>query len=323
MAKRITVDPITRIEGHLRIDVEVDNGHVTKAWASGQMWRGIEKILVGRDPREAWSYTQRFCGVCTTVHAITSVRAVENALQLEIPVNAQLIRNIIQTAHAIQDHIVHFYHLSALDWVDVTSALKANPVTTAKLAESLSDWSLNGPHEMKAVQERLKTFVGSGQLGPFASGFWGHPAMKLPPDVNLMAVAHYMQALDVQNFANKIVAILGGKSPHIQNVAVGGVSNSVSHDAPSALNIERLMLVKGFIDKLSHFVKSAYLTDVPAVGAFYLDWTKYGGGINNYLSVPDCPQDSKGTVFDLPGGYISGGDLKSLKPITTFNVSIF
>ena len=323
MAKRITVDPITRIEGHLRIDVEVDNGHVTKAWSSGQMWRGIEKILVGRDPREAWSYTQRFCGVCTTVHAITSVRAVENALQLEIPVNAQLIRNIIQTAHAIQDHIVHFYHLSALDWVDVTSALKANPVTTAKLAESLSDWSLNGAHEMKAVQERLKTFVGSGQLGPFASGFWGHPAMKLPPDVNLMAVAHYMQALDVQNFANKIVAILGGKTPHIQNVAVGGVSNSISHDAPSVLNIERLMLIKGFIDKLSHFVKSAYLTDVPAVGAFYLDWTKYGGGINNYLSVPDCPQDSKGTVFDLPGGYISGGDLKSLKPITTFNDAYF
>jgi hydrogenase large subunit len=323
VAKRITVDPITRIEGHLRIDVEVDNGHVTKAWSSGQMWRGIEKILVGRDPREAWSYTQRFCGVCTTVHAITSVRAVENALQLEIPVNAQLIRNIIQTAHAIQDHIVHFYHLSALDWVDVTSALKANPATTAKLAESLSDWSLNGAHEMKAVQERLKTFVGSGQLGPFASGFWGHPAMKLPPDVNLMAVAHYMQALDVQNSANKIVAILGGKSPHIQNVAVGGVSNSISHDAPSVLNIERLMLVKGFIDKLAHFVKSAYLTDVPAVGAFYLDWTKYGGGINNYLSVPDCPQDSKGTVFDLPGGYISGGDLKSLKPITTFNDAYF
>ena len=142
MAKRITVDPITRIEGHLRIDVEVDNGKV------------IEKILVGRDPREAWSYTQRFCGVCTTVHAITSVRAVENALQMEIPVNAQLIRNIIQTAHAIQDHIVHFYHLSAVDWVDVTSALKADPVTTAKLAESLSDWPLNGPHEMKAVQER-------------------------------------------------------------------------------------------------------------------------------------------------------------------------
>ncbi|MEW8153761.1 MAG: nickel-dependent hydrogenase large subunit [Candidatus Thiodiazotropha endolucinida] len=323
MTTRITVDPITRIEGHLRIDVEVDDGKVSKAWSSGQMWRGIEKILVGRDPREAWTYTQRFCGVCTTVHAITSVRAVENALDLEVPVNAQLVRNIIQTAHAIQDHIVHFYHLSAVDWVDVVSALDADPVATAKLAESLSDWPLNGPHEMKAVQERLKTFVGSGQLGPFASGYWGHPAMKLPPEVNLMAVAHYLQALDVQNYANKVVAILGGKSPHIQNVAVGGVSNSIGHDAPSVLNIERLMLIKGFIDKLDHFVKSTYLVDVPAVGAFYLDWAGIGGGVNNYLTVPDCPQDTKGTVFDLPGGYIENGDINSLKPITTFGDAYF
>lgn len=324
MTTRITVDPITRIEGHLRIDVEVgDDGLVTKAWSSGQMWRGIEKILVGMDPREAWTYTQRFCGVCTTVHAITSVRAVENALQLEVPVNAQLIRNIIQTAHAIQDHLVHFYHLSAVDWVDVVSALDADPVATSKLAESLSGWSLNGPHEMKAVQERLKTFVGSGQLGPFASGFWGHPAMKLPPEVNLMAVAHYLQALEVQNYANKIVAILGGKSPHIQNVAVGGVSNSIGHDAPSVLNIERLMLIKNFIDKLEPFIKTAYLTDVPAVGAFYLDWAGYGGGVMNYLSVPDCPQDSKGTRFDLVGGYIENGDLSSLKKITNFNDAYF
>ncbi len=323
MTTRITVDPITRIEGHLRIDVEVDDGKVSKAWSSGQMWRGIEKILVGRDPREAWTYTQRFCGVCTTVHAITSVRAVENALQLEVPVNAQLVRNIIQAAHAIQDHIVHFYHLSAVDWVDVVSALDADPVATAKLAESLSDWHLNGPHEMKAVQERLKTFVGSGQLGPFASGYWGHPGMKLPPEVNLLAVAHYMQALDVQNHANKIVAILGGKSPHIQNVAVGGVSNSISHEAPSVLNIERLMLIKGFVDKLEHFVKSTYMTDVPAIGAFYLDWAGIGGGVNNYLTVPDCPQDTKGTVFDLPGGYIENADLGSLKPITTFDDPYF
>ncbi len=323
MTTRITVDPITRIEGHLRIDVEVDDGKVSKAWSSGQMWRGIEKILVGRDPREAWTYTQRFCGVCTTVHAIVSVRAVENALGLEVPVNAQLVRNIIQTAHAIQDHIVHFYHLSAVDWVDVVSALDADPVAASKLAESLSDWHLNGPHEMKAVQDRLKTFVGSGQLGPFASGYWGHPAMKLPPEVNLLAVAHYMQALDVQNFANKIVAILGGKSPHIQNVAVGGVSNSISHDAPSVLNIERLMLIKNYIDKLDHFIKSTYMSDVPAIGAFYLDWAGVGGGVNNYLTVPDCPQDSKGTVFDLPGGYIDNADLSTMKPINTFDDAYF
>lgn len=323
MTTRITVDPITRIEGHLRIDVEVDKGKVNKAWSSGQMWRGIETILIGRDPREAWTYTQRFCGVCTTVHAIVSVRAVENALNLEVPLNAQLIRNIIQTGHAIQDHIVHFYHLSAVDWVDVVSALDADPVATAKLAESLSDWPLNGAHEMKAVQERLKTFVGSGQLGPFASGYWGHPAMKLPPEVNLLGVAHYLQALDVQNYASKVVAILGGKTPHIQNVAVGGVSNSIGHDAPSVLNIERLMLIKHFIDKLDRFVKSTYLVDVPAIGAFYLDWTGIGGGVKNYLSVPDCPLDSKATQFALPGGYIENADLASLKPITSFDDAYF
>jgi len=323
VSTRITVDPITRIEGHLRIDVEVDDGHVTKAWSSGQMWRGIEQILLGRDPREAWMYTQRFCGVCTTVHAITSVRAVENALQMEVPVNAQLVRNIIQTAHAVQDHIVHFYHLSAVDWVDVVSALDADPAATAKLAESISDWELNGVHEMTAVKERLKTFVQSGQLGPFASGFWGHPAMKLSPEVNLLAVAHYLQALDIQNHANKIVAILGGKSPHIQNVAVGGISNSISHDAPSVLNIERLMLIKNFIDKLDKFVKSTYLTDVSAVGAFYLDWTKYGGGVTNYLSVPDCPQDTKGTQFDLIGGFVENLDLAGVTPIKDFNDPYF
>ncbi len=323
MTTRITVDPVTRIEGHLRIDVEVDDGKVTKAWSSGQMWRGIEKILVGRDPREAWLFTQRFCGVCTTVHAITSVRTVENALGLEVPVNAQLVRNIIQTAHAIQDHIVHFYHLSAVDWVDVVSALKADPVATAKLAESLSDWHLNGPHEMKAVQERLKTFVDSGQLGPFASGYWGHPEMKLPPEVNLLAVAHYLQALEVQNFANKIVAILGGKTPHIQNLAVGGIANSINLDSQSVLNMERLMMIKGWIDKLDHFVKSVYMTDVPAIGAFYLDWTGYGAGVTNYLSVPDCPQNSRGTVFDLPGGYIDGGDLSTFRPITSHTDAYF
>ncbi|OOZ35869.1 nickel-dependent hydrogenase large subunit [Solemya velesiana gill symbiont] len=317
MTTRITVDPVTRIEGHLRIDVEVDEGKVTKAWSSGQMWRGIEKILVGRDPREAWLFTQRFCGVCTTVHAIISVRAVENALGMEVPVNAQLVRNIIQTAHAIQDHIVHFYHLSAVDWVDVVSALDADPKKAAQLAESLSDWHLNGPHEMKAVQDRLKAFVSSGQLGPFASGYWGHPAMKLPPEVNLLAVAHYLQALEVQNYANKIVAILGGKSPHIQNLAVGGISNSINMDSQSVLNMERLMMTKGWIDKLDHFVKTTYMTDVPAVGAFYLDWAGYGKGVANYLSVPDCPQDSKGTVFDLPGGYIENGDLSTFKPITS------
>ncbi len=319
MGQRITIDPITRIEGHLRIDCEVDGGKVKKAWSSGQMWRGVELILLGRDPRDAWAITQRICGVCTTVHAITSVRAVENALQMEVPLNAQYIRNLIILAHAVHDHIVHFYHLSALDWVDVVSALKADPDATSRLAESLSTWQGNGKFEMRAVKERLKGFVDGGQLGIFTNGYWGHPAMKLPPEVNLLAVAHYLQALDVQRKANKIVSILGSKTPHIQNVAVGGVSNALSTDSYSTLGVERLLAIKGYIDELADFVKNVYLVDVAAVGAFYADWTKYGAGVTNYLAVPDIPMDTKGTQFALPGGYIANKDLGSFKPIKTFN----
>ncbi|ARJ67906.1 hydrogenase 2 large subunit [Magnetospirillum sp. ME-1] len=318
MSKRITIDPITRIEGHLRIDVEVDGGKVTKAWSSGQMWRGVELILLGRDPRDAWAITQRICGVCTTVHAMTSVRAVENALNLEVPVNAQFIRNMIISAHAIHDHIVHFYHLSALDWVDVVSALKADPLKTAQLAESLSDWPLNNKHVMVQTLEKLKSFVGSGQLGPFTNGYWGHPAMKLSPEVNLLAVAHYLQALDAQRHANKIVTLLGSKSPHIQNVAVGGVSNPIATDSQSVLTVERLLKLKMHMDALGDFIRKVYLVDIAAIGAFYADWTKYGAGVTNYLSCPDFPMDTKGTQFLVPGGYIPNADLAQYKPITAF-----
>ena len=323
MSKRITIDPITRIEGHLRIDVEVDGGKVTKAWSSGTMWRGVENILIGRDPRDAWTITQRICGVCTTVHAIASVRAVENALNLEVPLNAQYIRNMIILAHAIHDQIVHFYRLSALDWVDVTSALKADPDKTAALAESLSTWSGNSKHEMKKVKDRLAGFVGTGQLGIFTNGYWGHPAMKLPPEVNLLAVAHYLQALEVQRHANKIVSILGSKTPHIQNVAVGGVANPLAVDSQSVLTVERLLALKTWMDKLDDFVKNVYMVDVAAIGAFYADWTKYGKGVVNYLAVPDVPLDTKGTSFAIPGGYIPNGDLSQFKPIKAFGDPLF
>jgi len=323
MAQRITIDPITRIEGHLRIDVDIDGGKVNKAWSSGQMWRGVELILLGRDPRDAWAITQRICGVCTTVHAMASVRAVENALNLEIPLNAQYIRNIIMTAHAVHDAIVHFYHLSALDWVDVTSALKADPDKTSVLGESLSSWHLNSKHEMRRVHERLKHFVNGGQLGIFTNGYWGHPAMKLTPEVNLLAVAHYLQALEVQRKANKIVSILGSKTPHIQNVAVGGVANPLATDSQAVLTVERLMAIKGWIDELADFVKNVYLIDVAAVGAFYAEWTTIGKGVTNYLSVPDVPLDGKGTQFAYPGGFIEGGDLASYKPITSFHDEYF
>ncbi len=323
MAKRITVDPITRIEGHLRIDCEIDNGKVSNAWSSGQMWRGIEIILKDRDPRDAWIYTQRICGVCTTVHAIASVRAVENALQMEIPLNAQYIRNMIIAAHGIHDHMVHFYHLSALDWVDIVSALKANAAQASKLAESLSPWTQNSVKEFKAVQDKLKTFVNTGQLGIFANGYWGHPAMKLPPEVNLIAATHYLQAFEFQRKANQIVTILGSKTPHIQNLAVGGVANPINPDNQSALNMERLYYIKTLMDEIKSFITDVYLIDVCAVAAYYKDWLNYGSGVTNYLSVPDFPLDTKGTQFELPGGYIPNGDIGQFKAITSFDDPFF
>jgi len=320
---RITIDPVTRIEGHLRIDAEVDGGVVRKAWSSGQMFRGIERILQGRDPREAWLFTQRFCGVCTTVHAIASVRAVENALQLPVPLNAQYIRNMIVAAHAMHDHIVHFYHLSALDWVDVVSALQADPAKTSQLAESLSNWPGNSRMKLAAVKDRLKGFVDNGQLGIFQNGYWGHPAMKLPPEVNLLAVSHYLEALEYQRKVNQIVALLGGKTPNIQNLAVGGVANAINLDNQATLNMEKLYQVKDILDEVQDFIRQVYFVDVCAVGAMYADWLGYGKGVTNYLSVPDLPLDTKGTEFDFPGGVIMNGDLGHVQEIKTFNEPFF
>jgi hydrogenase large subunit len=251
------------------------------------------------------------------------VRAVENALNMEIPLNAQYIRNLIIAAHSVQDHIVHFYHLAALDWVDLVSALKADPKKASQIAEGLSSWNRNSVKEFKESQDKLKTFVNSGQLGIYANGYWGHPAMKLPPEVNLIAAVHYLQALQFQRKANMIVSILGSKTPHIQNLAVGGVSNAINLDSPSTLNMERLYYIKTLIDEVGSFVKNAYLVDVAAVGAYYAEWTKYGAGVTNYLSVPDLPMDTKGTVFTMPGGYIENGDISTYKPITSFGDEYF
>jgi hydrogenase large subunit len=320
---KVTIDPITRIEGHLRVDVEVDGGQVKNAWSSGQMFRGFELILKDRDPREAWFFTQRICGVCTTVHAIASVRAVENALRMEVPINAQYVRNLMLASHALHDHIVHFYQLSALDWVDVTSAEKADPAKAAALGESLSAWPGNSRKEMEAVKARLQTFIARGQLGIFTNGYWGHPAMKLPPEVNLLAVAHYLQALDAQRYANQALAILGGKTPHIQNLAVGGVANAIDLNSEAALNMNKLFQVKDQLDKVAEFVHQVYLPDVCAVGALYADWLKYGAGVTNYLAVPDLPLDTQGTRFDLPGGTIFNGNLHTAKAISSFDDPYF
>jgi hydrogenase large subunit len=316
MSRRIVIDPITRIEGHLRIDVEVDDGVVKNSWSSGQMWRGIELILEGRDPRDAWVFTQRICGVCTTVHAIASVRAVEDALGLEIPPNAQYIRNLMLIAHALHDHIVHFYHLSALDWVDVTAALRADPRRAAGIAEGLSPWRRNGWREMAAVRDKVQGLVDSGQLGIFTNGYWGHPAMRLSPELNLIAVSHYLQALEYQRKANQAVAILGSKTPNIQNLAVGGVANAINLDNQATLNMTKLFAVQNLLTEVAQFVQQVYVPDVIAVGSQYPEWLGYGAGVTNYLAVPDLPLDAAATMFDLPGGVITNGNVSGTRRMT-------
>ncbi|THB73344.1 MAG: nickel-dependent hydrogenase large subunit [Desulfobulbaceae bacterium] len=323
MAQTITIDPLTRIEGHLRVDVEVDGGAVTNAWSSGQMFRGLENILKGRDPRDAWHFVQRICGVCTTVHAMASVRAVEDALGLEIPLNAQLIRNLVQSVHCLHDHIVHFYALSALDWVDVVSALDADPVATQKLAESLSNWPGNSAKRFAAVKGKVKALVESGQLGPFANAYWGHAAMKLPPEANLMAVSHYLEALDYQRKATTALAVISGKNPHVQNLSVGGVTAAINLDNEATLNIERLNRVRQLVMEVRDFVNNVYLVDVAAVGALYAEWLPYGNGVTNYLAAPDMPTNAAATQFDLPGGTIMGGDLASVKGFSTLSDPYF
>lgn len=324
MSEQIIIDPITRIEGHLRIECEIENGQVTDARSIGTMWRGIETILKGKDPREAWIISQRICGVCTTVHAMASVRAVENALGLNVPVNAQYIRNMIVGAHCLADHIIHFYILSAVDWVDIASAaLKADPKSASQLAQKLSPWKDNSFQDFKQTQDKLKKFIHSGQLGPFSSGYWGHPAMQLDPDVNLIAAVHYFQALEYQRKINKVVTILGSKTPHIQNLAVGGVANPINLDSPATLTMERLFYIKTLIDEVRDFIQQVYMTDVAAIAAFYPEWSTYGKGNGNYLSVPEMPMDEKGQKFAMPGGYIKGGDMSSFRRINTYQDPYF
>jgi len=314
MANRnITLDPVTRIEGHLRIDVQVDDDKVTKAWSSAQMWRGIEVILKGRPPEDAWVFAQRFCGVCTTVHAISSIRAVENALQVEVPVNAQFVRNIMIAQHSVQDHLVHFYHLAALDWVDIVAALRADPARTAQIAQEISNWPGNSATEFKAVRDRLQKFVDGGKLGIFSTGYWGHPAMKLPPELNLLATAHYLKAFDYQRKAAQAVAILGGKNPHIQNLVVGGVATAINPDNLATLNMERLAYLRELMSETREFVANVYFPDLLAIAGAYKEWFALGAGVTNYLAVPEFPDDAKNTQFALAGGMIHRADLQQIR----------
>ncbi len=316
MTERIVVDPITRIEGHLRIEAQMEGGKIAQAYSSGTMVRGIELILRGRDPRDAWAYAQRICGVCTLVHAIASVRSVEDALVYEPPPNAQLIRNLMIAAQFVHDHVMHFYHLHALDWVDVVSALKADPKATSALAQSLSNWPKSSPGYFTDVQRKVKNFVEAGQLGIFAGGYWGHPEYRLPPEANLMAVAHYLEALTWQRDVVALHTIFGGKNPH-PNFLVGGVASPIDLNSDSAINAKRLAQVKDVIDRMGEFVDQVYVPDTLAVASFYKDWFKRGEGLGNFMSFGDLPSTSMRDPagFGIPRGVILNRDLSQIHPL--------
>jgi [NiFe] hydrogenase large subunit len=307
MGQRVIIDPITRIEGHLRIEVEVEGGKVVNAWSSAQMFRGIEIILQGRDPRDAPLFTQRSCGVCTYTHYLSSVRAVEAAVGVKIPENARIIRNLLHGAQFQHDHIIHFYHLHALDWVDVVSALKADPAKTAVLADNVSDSPIGGTVYFKQVQQRLQTFVDSGQLGPLNNGYWGHPAYRLPPEANLMAAAHYIEALRLQARTARMHAIFGAKNPHLQTLVVGGVT-SIKDLTP-----ERIIKFLSLWRETQDFVEKVYIPDLLAVASFYKDWGAIGG-TSNFLCWGDLPQsDIEPDSHFLPRGVIMKRDLAGIK----------
>jgi hydrogenase large subunit len=316
MAERIVVDPITRIEGHLRIEAEIKDGFITDAWSSSTMVRGIEKIVQGRDPRDVWAFVQRTCGVCTTVHALASVRAVEDALDIEVPPNAEMVRNIMASALYMHDHVVHFYHLHALDWVDVVNALKADPVATSQLAQSISNWPKSSPGYFSDLKKRITKFVESGQLGIFANGYWGHPQMKLPPEANLMAVAHYLEALEWQKEIVKVHTIFGGKNPH-PNYLVGGMACAINIEDPGGLNAERLAYVGQLMADGKRFVEQVYIPDLLAIASFYKDWGAIGKGFGNYMSYGDFPANGYRNPdgFKFPPGVILDRDLSKVHEV--------
>jgi hydrogenase large subunit len=316
MSERIVVDPITRIEGHLRIEAQMEGNRIAKAYSAGTMVRGIEIILRGRDPRDAWAFAQRICGVCTLVHGLASIRAVENALDYTIPPNAQLIRNLMNGAQYVHDHVMHFYHLHALDWVDVVSALNADPAATSTLAQSISSYPKSSPGYFADMQKRLKNFVEGGQLGIFAQAYWGHPAYKLPAEANLMAVAHYLEALTWQRDVAKLHAIFGGKNPH-PNFLVGGVACPIDLNSDSAINSKRLSQVQEIINKMNTFVEQVYIPDLLAIAGFYKDWGARGEGLGNFLTYGDFPEKGMDdpASFLIPGGAILNRDLSTIHEV--------
>ena len=327
MSKHIVIDPITRIEGHLRIEAVIDeNNVVTDAYSSSTMFRGIEEILKGRDPRDCGLLAMRICGVCTGTHYQRSIEAVEHAFKVTIPKNARLVRNMMQGALYIHDHVVHFYHLHALDWVDITKALEADPKKAVEEAQKWAKLSSQRPWNASEdvfaeVQERVTKYVKQGRLGVFGNAYWGSKAYKLTPEQNLIGLSHYLDALELQREIAKAQAIFGGKNPHPQSIVVGGVTCVQDIKNPA-----RIAEFKDIIQKAQKFSKQAYLPDVYMAGTMYadeaLDGT--GGGLGNYMSYGDFNLDDT-SFYEaaklFPSGIVMNKDLSKVYDLDQTKIS--
>lgn len=325
MEIKVVVDPVTRIEGHLRMEAVVRDGIISEAYSTGTMVRGIEIIVKDRDPRDVWAFVMRVCGVCTSMHGLASVRSIENALGIEIPYNAEMVRNIMLATLQSRDHLVHFYQLDALDWVDIVAALKADPVEASRIAQSLSPlnsayspWGENSPGYFADVQKRVKKFVEANPKNNLFSTnrwCWGSKLYKLPPEVSLIGLAHYLQALEFQKEICKIQTIFGGKNPH-PNYLVGGMACAINMQDPNAINMARLAFVKEIAEKVAQFANEVFLPDCLAIMAFYPEWARIGGGLHNYLSFGDYPMNHYGDFGNClqKQGIVMNRDLSHVEP---------
>ncbi|MDR3359328.1 MAG: nickel-dependent hydrogenase large subunit [Bifidobacteriaceae bacterium] len=323
MTERLVIDPITRIEGHLRIELESEGGKITNAWSETTQFRGLEEIVQGRDPRDVWAFVQRICGVCTSVHAIASIVAVENAIGSNPPPQARLIRDMVLASQEVQDHVIHFYHLHALDFVDVTSAAKADPQAAVDFARAIgSTWKGNTLERMTQVRDTVQGILDSGQLSIFTGGYWGHPDYRLPPEANLMAVAHYLDALEFQRSMIRIGTVFGGKNPH-PNFLVGGMACSIDPGHTESINQVQVDQVGVWVAESLEFVKACYVPDALAIAGVYKDYFDIGAAQGNYLAVglsgatyggdpADSPLTSAHTA--IKPGVIFDGDLSTVHP---------
>jgi hydrogenase large subunit len=317
------IDPITRIEGHLRIELETEGGKIVKAWSETTQFRGLEEIVQGRDPRDVWAFVQRICGVCTSVHAIASIVAVENAIGSNPPEQARLIRDMVLASQEVQDHVIHFYHLHALDFVDVTQAAKADPQAAVDFARAIgSTWKGNTLERMTQVRDTVQGILDSGQLSVFTGGYWGHPDYRLPPEANLMAVAHYLDALEFQRSMIRIGTVFGGKNPH-PNFLVGGMACSIDPGHTESINQVQVDQIGVWVAESLEFVKACYVPDALAIAGVYKDYFDIGAAQDNYLAVGMAgatfggdPAESKWTSGHtvIKPGVIFDGDLGTVHP---------